>query len=191
MKKILVTFLLAATLFGCQAKKATITMEEAKNIALKDITGDVVRSSEKKLNGDVYYEFDILENDVLHKFVISGEGSVTDYVRETAQIYNEQTNTTEPTVEPAQPTAEVTATPATTPTPATVAPATTEEKLITVDQANAIAIKRVGGGTVTECEFDYEGGVKHYDIEVQYNFKEYDVTVNAVTGAIIGFSQDY
>lgn len=189
MKKILITLFVAIALFGCQAKK-TITMEEAKNIALTDITGEVIRASENKLNGNVYYEFDILENDIIHKFVISGEGNVTDYVREVPQIYNEQTN---PTVEPAQPTEEVktTATPAPTPTPVVVAPTTTEEKVITADKANAIAIKRVGGGTVTECEFDYEGGVKHYDIEVTYNFKEYDVIVNAVTGEIIGFSQDY
>ncbi|MDA8201084.1 MAG: PepSY domain-containing protein [Thermaerobacter sp.] len=52
-------------------------------------------------------------------------------------------------------------------------------------QADALAIKAVGGGTATHTSTDQAGGVAVYDIHVLYQNQVWDVKVNQTSGAIV------
>lgn len=52
-------------------------------------------------------------------------------------------------------------------------------------QARQAAIKAVGGGKVTDIDFDVERGRSVYDVEVRSGNKEYQVKIDANTGAVI------
>ncbi len=62
--------------------------------------------------------------------------------------------------------------------------------LIGASKAKSIALSRVGGGKVTQCELDSDDGVKVYDIKINYNGYEYEVEVNAKTGSIKSFDKE-
>lgn len=62
---------------------------------------------------------------------------------------------------------------------------------LSYDQARATALKAVGGGTVTDIDFDVERGRSIYEVEVYHNNLEYELKIDANTGAIIRKKVDY
>lgn len=65
------------------------------------------------------------------------------------------------------------------------------EAKISHERAKEIALAKVGGGTVTEMDLDYEQGVLVYEAEIRYNGIEYEVDVNASTGEVVKFRSDH
>ena len=62
---------------------------------------------------------------------------------------------------------------------------------ISVEQAKQIALRKVGSGRVTEIELERKGATYYYDVEVKDNRgREYEVKINATTGAILSFKRD-
>ena len=68
--------------------------------------------------------------------------------------------------------------------------ATTEtgSESIGMDEAVQIAKDKVGGGDVTDKEFDKDDN--DYEIEIVHEGSEYDVEINAATGAVKDFDQE-
>ena len=64
-----------------------------------------------------------------------------------------------------------------------------QSSIISEDEAREIALERVGGGTVTEVEFDECEGRLIYEIEVKHNGVEYEVEIDAITGEVIKFEE--
>ncbi|QNO13289.1 PepSY domain-containing protein [Alkalicella caledoniensis] len=64
----------------------------------------------------------------------------------------------------------------------------TSRTTIGSDKAIAIALKRVGGGTVIEFKYDQDDG--EYEIEIKYNGREYELEIDAYTGKILEFEID-
>ncbi len=63
MKKILSLTMILGLLMGCQSTPTkTISLNEAKEIALAEEHGEVIRSAEEKEDGKTYYEF-LIVND--------------------------------------------------------------------------------------------------------------------------------
>lgn len=56
--------------------------------------------------------------------------------------------------------------------------------------AKEIAFNKVGGGTLNSFEIDKENGVKVYKVEIIKGDYEYDIEINAMTGEVIGYSQE-
>lgn len=67
---------------------------------------------------------------------------------------------------------------------------TTSNQLISRDKAITIAKQRVSG-TVTKVELDYDDGIAIYEIEIRNGYIEYNIEINARTGAILKFESDY
>ena len=63
------------------------------------------------------------------------------------------------------------------------------QKLLTKDQAIAIALKQVKG-TVTDVELDDDDGRKRYEIEIKDGIYEYDFEIDAVSGEVLKFDKD-
>lgn len=62
--------------------------------------------------------------------------------------------------------------------------------LISASKAKSIALSRVGGGTVTECNLDSDDGTKKYEIKITWNGYEYEVDVNAKSGKVTDFDKE-
>ena len=60
------------------------------------------------------------------------------------------------------------------------------EKVITVEEAIAIAMKQAKG-TVTDVELDDDDGRVHYEIEIEDGTYEYEFEIDAITGEILEF----
>ena len=68
------------------------------------------------------------------------------------------------------------------------------ETSITVEEAKEIALKHANLTSTqvsfVKSEFDFDDGVKKYDIEFYYNNREYNYEIDANTGRILSYEQD-
>ncbi|SHN68895.1 Uncharacterized membrane protein YkoI [Paenibacillus sp. ov031] len=62
---------------------------------------------------------------------------------------------------------------------------------LTEAQASNIALKQVTGGKVTEIELDHDNGRYVYEVELRTANGEADVDVDANTGKVLSFDQDF
>ncbi|MBQ7626131.1 MAG: PepSY domain-containing protein [Rhodocyclaceae bacterium] len=165
MKKLLA---LAVMLGISVSANAAITPQQAKNIALSSAGGGQVTDFdlERKKSG-FYYEVEVKNNGVEYEFKIDVA---------TGKILQRKV---ENKVKPGQPVQPVT------PTPAPVV-------MISVQQAKQIALQAVGGGWVTDIELENKRSANpYYEVEVRDNLgREYDVKINATTGAVISVTPD-
>lgn len=65
------------------------------------------------------------------------------------------------------------------------------EPKVSADRARQIAQGRVPGGSVTETDLDREHGQLVWEVELTQQQREYEVTVDAVTGAVVKVDQDH
>lgn len=73
----------------------------------------------------------------------------------------------------------------------TTTAATTTSTAITAAKAKKIALARIGRGTVRKAELDRENGIMVWEVEIRDGRWEYDLEVNAQTGAIVKYDSDY
>ncbi len=57
-------------------------------------------------------------------------------------------------------------------------------------KAKQIALKKVPGATVIKIEYEKDDGIAIYEVELLKGSYEYDIKINAKTGAILEFEQD-
>lgn len=177
MKKLLPLLLMGFVLVGCNNSKS-ITIGEAKKIALKEVAGEVVLASEESDDGKIYFDIDVLKDNVLHEFEISSTGKITKHEKDTQTDDSSNNQTT-------------TGTDSNTNTNTNNGTSQTKT-LISAEEANRIAINKVGGGNVTsnDLDDDNDDASKHYEIEIDFNNKEYDLIINAYTGDIVSFEEE-
>lgn len=58
---------------------------------------------------------------------------------------------------------------------------------ITASEAKEIALNKTGGGTVIECDLDYEDGIRVYEIEIIRNNKKYEMDVGVYNSKIYNY----
>lgn len=72
--------------------------------------------------------------------------------------------------------------------PGTTNPGTSSGNMLTLDEAKAAALRVVSGASasdITKLKLDYEDGRAIYEVELLYNFVEYELELDAYTGATI------
>jgi beta-lactamase regulating signal transducer with metallopeptidase domain len=69
-------------------------------------------------------------------------------------------------------------------------PSASPDAEITAERAREIALAKVGGGAVIECDRDYENGRPVYEIEIVYGNTKHEMDIDAITGAISGYSTE-
>lgn len=57
-------------------------------------------------------------------------------------------------------------------------------------KAKQIALKKVPGATVIKIEYDKDDGIAVYEVELRKGSYEYDIKINAKTGAILEYEKD-
>ncbi|QOS81696.1 PepSY domain-containing protein [Paenibacillus sp. JNUCC31] len=69
--------------------------------------------------------------------------------------------------------------------------AASKQVKLTETQASNIALKQVTGGKVTKIELDHDNGRYVYEVELRTAGGEADVDVDANTGKVLSFDQDF
>ena len=165
MKKLVSLVLLGLVLVGCSNSGSgdVMTMEEAQKIALEEVDGEVIKSSEDRDDGRTYYEFEIVTDSEKYDLEIDGEsGDIVKKEKDDDYVANQNTTNNQ-----------------------------TNQTTITEDEAKKIATDRIGGsGEFVRCELDNDDGVLKYEIEVIKDNTEYDIDVDATTGEITKYEED-
>lgn len=180
MKKLMIIALMAMVMMGCSsASKNILTLEEAQEIALKEVSGKVLKAHEDSDDGVSYYDFTIVtDNEKYEVEVDANSGKIIKMEKDDDYVGN---HTNDDTNSANQNNTSNTNGNTNTNTQAT----------ITAEQAQQKAMDRVGGGYLVKCELDHDDGVLKYEIEIKNGNKEYDVDVDANTGEIIKFDEEY
>lgn len=170
MKKIILLVFIAIAMVGCSQDVNALTLEEAQEIALKEVSGKVLKAKEDKDDGVVYYDFIIVSDTEKYEVEIDANSGKVLKMEKDDDYVGTTTN----------------------PVDGTVTPLPTTDTAISTEQAQQIALERVGGGylTKTELDLDDDDGIKKYEIEIKNGNKEYDVEINADTGEIIKYEED-
>ncbi len=177
-----------------------ISMEAAKEAAIKAVGGGSVISQDADIYDDddiPDYEFKIMKiisNGTTYvplRTVSDALGHEISWDSKTRSIYINTGNKTpdtngEPTDLPLADTGATTM--PTTPN----ANISNGQKLISMEAAKEAAIKAVGGGSVISQDADIydDDDIPDYEFKIMKNNKIYEVSINALTGAVIDFDID-
>lgn len=68
----------------------------------------------------------------------------------------------------------------------------TSSKSVYIGESKArnIALKKAPGASITKFEFDKDDGIAVYEVELRKGIYEYELKINAVTGAVIEFEKE-
>lgn len=164
MKKVIMLLFAVMVLAGCSNKTNAMTLEQAQELALKEVDGEVVKAKEDIDDGVKYYDFTIITDSEKYEIEIDGDSGKV--------IKKEK---------------DVDYQPATTDSNSGTGESNAE---ISIEDAKKIAIDKVGGGDIVKTELDYENGISKYEIEIRKDNKEYDLEINRETGEIIKYKED-
>lgn len=159
------------------SSKNLLTMEEAIAIAMKKAKGVVTEAEFDKDDHRPHYEIEIEDSAYEYEFEIDAyTGAILEFEKDRKDDDVKKASTPakkSPTVEKSE----------------AVKPAAPNKKIITVDQAIAIAMNKAKG-IVTEAELDDDDGRLYYDIEIEDGTYEYEFEIDAITGEILDFEKD-
>ncbi|KOY14721.1 hypothetical protein AMS66_20860 [Paenibacillus xylanivorans] len=150
-----------------------LTVAQAKETALKATEGKVDDVDLERRNGQTFYEVEIDKkgsNDVVVRLdAYTGKilAVVDDEDYDDDDDYNDSVAGTSSN------------------------PSASKQVKLTEAQASNIALKQVTGGKVTEIELDHDNGRYVYEVELRTANGEADVDVDANTGKVLSFDQDF
>lgn len=171
MKKIFALMLVSVMLFGCSNNKVeAISLEEAEDIALKEVDGEILKAGKDKDDGITYYDFTIVTDSEKYEVEVNAENGKVLKVEKDDDYVPAKSNTTDQTNQNN----------------------TQNNTQITAEKAQEIAMNRVGTGTLVKCELDFDDDTQKYkyEIEIKDGRVEYDLEIDAVSGEIIQYEQD-
>ncbi len=161
-------------LFVKAENNPSITAQQAKDIAIKEINGTIV---EFEYDGDdrtPHYEIDVvLNNEKVEMDINANNGSVKITEREKINAAKTNLEVEAQNAELKNQSAEQHG----------------NTSYITQQQAIEIALAKAPG-TVTSIEFDEEDNTMVYEIEIHNGKTEYDFEIHATTGAVLKYEEE-
>src|SRR5699024_2618625 len=143
-----------------QTEDAFISLDEAATIALAEYDGYIDSIELEKENGDVYYEVEIENQDVEYELDID---AVSGDILKVEEDDNDDDG---------------------------LVTKKDADNLLSIEEAEQIALDRAGGGTVVELELDEDDNRYEYEFEIIVDHQEAEVTLDAITGDILEFELD-
>jgi uncharacterized membrane protein YkoI len=165
-----------------EENRKIISKEEASNIALGLVNGEIVKLELGEDDDKPEYEIKINVDGVIYEIEIDAiTGEIKEFEKEddskstfdhrkhsqSKQHHKHQLTQAEQPTKSQQPKQSQSKT----------------SGRITGEQARAIALQLTGGGSITEFEFDDD----EYEIEIKANGKEYEIEIDAYTGKVLDF----
>lgn len=179
MKKLSLLMLLAIVLAGCgnNNKVNALTLEEAQEIAVAEVEGKkVLKAKQDYDDGVTYYDFTVVtDNEKYEIEVDANDGTILKKEKDDDYV----SNTNEGTVTPIDDSNTTTNTNNNT------------NNIISNEEAQNIALNKTGGGYLVKCELDNDDDMMVYEIEIKNGSHEYEIDINANTGEILKYEQDY
>lgn len=165
------------------AKQARITMEQARETALKKAPGTIEDGELEKEKGKLVYSFDIRTADggITEVWVDAKSGEVVsvekeDAEKEAAEKKQENKKDDDDNEDAATRNARI--------------KRLSKQAKITMEQAREIALKRVNG-TITEEDLEKEKGRLQYSFDIRDSSgKVFDVEIDAKTGQVLKAVED-
>lgn len=180
--KILQCTLLIFIMAGCtNANAQMIGLEKAQQIALQDTDGEVIKAKEDLQDFIPNYEISISAEDGKYDYEIDATtGKILK--KEIDKAFTSTNRESIATNESAKQSL-----PNNTPVSPSVTPT------ITSDEAQNIALNRIGGGSVVGTVLDYEDDYParyEYEVTIHLGYKQYELKIHADTGEILSFEED-
>lgn len=136
--------------------KRILSVEEVKEIALKEQDGQIDDIELETDDGYTYYEVEINNSDADYDIYIDAHtGNVLEVEVDSHDDFDEENDKTKE-----------------------------KSTFISLEEAKQIAVS-VFGGKVVELEFDEDDGHYEYEVEVQTKHGEAEIVIDAVTGEIL------
>ncbi|MDA3129984.1 PepSY domain-containing protein [Aliibacillus thermotolerans] len=158
--------------FQATAGDASISKEEAKQIATEQYPGTVTEVERERENGKEVYEMEITGDEYKYELKLdanTGKIVKLDEKEKVQKQINKRSASSEKENNHQQ--------------------QNDSTFPVSMDEAINIALAETGG-TVKEAELDDDDGMTYYEIEINSNKGEAEVEVNAYTGEIIQISYD-
>lgn len=191
MKKLSLLMLLTIVLAGCgnSSKINALTLEEAQEIAVAEVGGKkILKAKQDYDDGITYYDFTVItDNEKYEIEVDANDGTILKKEKDDDYI----SNTNEGTVTPIDNSNTTTNTNSTTNNNNTTNSTNSTNNIISNEEAQNIALNKTGGGYLVKCELDNDDNMMVYEIEIKNGSYEYEVDINANTGEILKYEQDY
>ena len=153
--------------FEAALANPTVTASQAKEIALKEVNGDVISL---EFDGDdlqPHYEIDVMkDHEKVELLIDAASGAVQVTERETIKTIKQNIAQAVSSVVPGAKTAA-----------------------LSQQQAIDIALAKAAG-TVTDVELDDDDNELVYEIEIRNGNMEYDFKIDANSGAVIEYKED-
>lgn len=153
--KVLVLVVTTVVLVACSSTQTHISMTQAKNKALEEVTGEVVMAKENLEASPATYDFKIKTTDKQYFIRVDAADGT---------ILKRQEEVTLPGGE--------------------------VPSKISSEEANQIAIDKVGGGTVVKNQIEDSDGRLEYDIKVVDKDSTYNLEIDASTGNITFYQEE-
>ena len=154
---------------ACGSTEVIVSYEQVKEIALAKIGGGKVKEIELDYERDfLVYEVEVKYKDIKYELEISAQ---------TGRVVRCKPDLTSgaESAEPVKGLAEATLPSSQNESPVKILP----------EQAEKIALAKVGGGKIKEIELEYDKNRLLYEVEIKYEDREYEVKVDAFSGKII------
>ncbi len=159
-----------------------ISKEQASDIALKLVKGEIVKLELDDDDDDPEYEIKIDQDGVIYEIKINARtGEVKEYEIEddckSTSAQRKQSQSKQQAQKPEQ---------SQQPKSQQSNSQHASKERISADKAKAIALELTGGGRITDFELDDD----EYEIEIKANGKEYEIEINAYTGKVLDFDTE-
>lgn len=168
MKKLIFILFITIILTGCTNNSVeAISLDEAQKIALEAVEGKVTKAKKEHDDGIDYYDFEIISDNQKYEIEVDAKSGKI--------IKNEKDDDYVPN-----------------PNESSQNNDDLQTTTITSEEAQQIAMERVGNnGYLTKCELDFDNGKQKYEIEIKNGNIEYEIDIDATTGEIIKYEEDY
>ena len=157
-------------------QQATITEAEAKELIAKKVPGaEIIKFKLEKDDGILQYDATLVKDNMEYDIdVDANTGKILSLEKE---VYDEEDKLEDQTISKESNKDENTT--------------EAKENYISREEAKKIMKNKASGATLVDFEFDMDDGRAEYEGELVGNNIEYDVVLDATTGAVIEFEKDY
>ena len=157
-------------------QQATITEAEAKELIAKKVPGaEIIKFKLEKDDGILQYDATLVKDNMEYDIdVDANTGKILSLEKE---VYDEEDKLEDQTISKESNKDENTT--------------EAKENYISREEAKKIMKNKASGATLVDFEFDMDDGRAEYEGELVGNNIEYDIVLDATTGAVIEFEKDY
>ena len=172
--------------------RTLISYTQATEAALKQVPGGVITDVDLDREGGTYiYEIEVYKDGLEYDVALNAADGTVLWSNSHADSWSSFLRANPASTPAASSNASAAASSRSSTPAATPSMPSGNNGYIGFEKAKQIAMAQAPGAVVRKCEMDFDDGRMKYEVELRNGFWEYDFDIDAVTGAIIKWDQDY